>query len=92
MLDRYLRLVSQPGGKLRPLSAAIAEVLADAFAESGRTQAQVGADAGLTQSQLSKYLRGARVPHIDVLDAICVSLGLDVAEVVGSADALRRTR
>lgn len=81
--------VSQRGGNLRPLSAAVADVLSEIFARSGRTQAEVGAVAGVPQSQMSKYLRGARVPHIDVLDAVCGALDVRVADVITSAE-LRR--
>jgi transcriptional regulator with XRE-family HTH domain len=70
----------------------VAEVLTERFAESGRTQAQVGADAGVSQSQLSKYLRGTRVPHLDVLDAICRALGVDVGALVADASSRRRKR
>jgi len=68
-----------------PLSGAIAEQLRAAFHESGRRQSDVGEAAGVSQSQLSKILRGVRVPDVDTLDAICAALQLDVVEVVAAA-------
>lgn len=76
---------------LRSLSLHIAAVFSDRFEEPGMTQAQVGASAGISQLQLSKFLRGARVPHLDQLDAICSALETDVAGVVADAEARRRT-
>lgn len=82
--------VSGTVGGAQPLSLLIAEVLAERFEESELTQAQVGVAAGgLTQSQVSKFLRGARVPHLDTLDAICAALGTDVATVAAEAEARR---
>lgn len=69
----------------KPLSRLIAEQLDRTFADSGLTQGQLGARAGVSQSQISKYLRGVRVPDIDVLDAICRALDLDLVTVVAEA-------
>lgn len=52
------------------------------------TQFELGGMVGVSQSQVSKYLRGARVPDIDLLHALCAALGLDTATVV--ADAVGR--
>ncbi|HEY9266135.1 MAG TPA: helix-turn-helix transcriptional regulator [Microbacterium sp.] len=74
------------------LSRLIAEALDRAFLESGMTQEQVGEASGISQSQVSKYLRGVRVPDVDQLDALCDALGLDIAAVVATAKRQRRTR
>ncbi|MDQ7877390.1 helix-turn-helix transcriptional regulator [Microbacterium sp. QXD-8] len=78
-------------GNVTRLSSVIAEALDRAFAESGMTQGDVGEASGISQSQVSKYLRGVRVPDIDVLDALCTALRLDVAVVVKDAQE-RRSR
>lgn len=67
----------------------IPEVLTEIFEADPRTQTQVGAAAGMTQTELSRFLRGERVPHLDTLDAICAALGTDVATVAAAADARR---
>jgi transcriptional regulator with XRE-family HTH domain len=72
------------------LSALIAEILKAAYVESGRTQGDVGAAAGISQSQVSKLLRGVRVPDVDELEALCDALDLDVVEVVREAVQKRR--
>lgn len=85
MSHRYLRPV--PWGNAAPLSSLIAAELDRAFIASGLTQGEVGEAAGVSQSQVSKYLRGVRVPDVDVLDDLCRALGLDIAEVVARAKA-----
>ncbi|NLP82563.1 helix-turn-helix transcriptional regulator [Microbacterium sp. CFH 90308] len=80
------------GSQTAELSQLVAKILDDAWLESGLTQGQLGAAAGISQSQVSKYLRGTRVPDIDKLDALCDALGLDVAAVVAGAQARRGTR
>ena len=68
-----------------PLSALIAEILDAAYVESGLTQRAVGAAAGISQSQVSKLLRGVRVPDVDELAALCEALGVQLLDVVGEA-------
>jgi transcriptional regulator with XRE-family HTH domain len=46
--------------------------------------------SGVSQSQVSKYLRGVRKPDIDTLDDLCRALGLEVEAVVAAAVAARR--
>ena len=75
-------------GSKRPpgaLSQAVAAILADAFAESGLSQRALGEAAGISQSQMSKYLRGERPMLIDDLDKVCFVLGLSIVDVVGRA-------
>lgn len=71
--------------RTRRLSTAVADILQAAFTASGHTQSHVADQAGISQSQLSKYLRGVRVPTIDVLDDLCRALELDVADVIRRA-------
>lgn len=79
-----------PRGNVAPISRRIAETLERARLDLGMNQSEVGDRAGVSQSQVSKYLRGVRSPNIDVLDALCRALNLDVADVVAAAVADRR--
>lgn len=81
-----------PRGNAAPLSSFIADELERARVELDLTQGQVGAASGVSQSQVSKYLRGVRVPDVDVLDDLCAALDLDVAQVVAAAARRRGTR
>ena len=84
--------VSGAGGSSQPLSEVIAERLTEAYLRSGRRQQDIGDEAGLSQSAVSRYLRGARAPDIDTLEALCVALGLDVGDVVTTALPVGRGR
>jgi DNA-binding Xre family transcriptional regulator len=62
-------------------------ILSDAFAASEFTsQTALGKVAGISQSQLSKHLRGERPLTIDELDALCMALHLSIVDVVRRAD------
>ncbi len=67
------------------LSTAVADLLMTAYQESGRTQTDIASQAGVSQSQLSKYLRGVKVPDIDQLDRICRALNLDLIDILEEA-------
>ena len=69
------------------LSRQIAAILRAQVAKFQLTQVDVAANSGISQSQLSKVLRGTRVLDVDQLDALCQTLGLEIADVV--ADAYR---
>lgn len=70
------------------LSGFVALALAEAAAEAGLSQAEVGIAAGVSQSQVSKYFRGVRVPDVNVLEDLCTALGLEITDVI--AQAIRR--
>ena len=72
-----------------PLSPYIAAILERERDEQGLTQKALEAMSGISQSQISKYLRAERVLNIDRLDALCAALGLDIVSVVSEADANR---
>lgn len=85
------RLTSTPG----PLSIEVARILSRAVEDrrgtSGRiTQQQLADSIGVTQSQVSKYLRGERVLTVDQLDVLCLALSLSIGLVIESADRVRR--
>ncbi|WP_120338147.1 helix-turn-helix domain-containing protein [Cryobacterium soli] len=75
-----------------PLSIAIAEILKQALAEAGASQRRLGATVGISQSQISKYLRAERVLDIDQLDALCFALGLNIVTVVREAEHAARSK
>ncbi len=72
---------SEPG----PLTIAVAAILNRAFQQTGVSQRHLGAAVGISQSQMSKYLRGERVLDVDQLDALCFALHLDITTVVRDA-------
>lgn len=49
------------------------------------TQAQLADLTGISQSQLSKYLRAAVAPNLDEFGAICDALGLHGDELLREA-------
>lgn len=71
------------------LSVALAAILSEAFDDSEKTQAEVAEAAGMSQSQLSKYLRAVRTLTLDELDDLCQVLDMQLLDVVARADALR---
>lgn len=71
-----------PGG---PFSRSLAAVLSVAFEESRLTQAALGERLGVSQSQMSKYLRAERPMNADEIDAVCTALGLDIGAVMHAA-------
>lgn len=77
--------VPGPGDRTQPLSEVIAERLTEAYLASGRKQTDISVAAGVSQSALSRYLRGVRAPDVDTLEAICGALELDIADVVTMA-------
>ena len=81
-------------GKPRPgaLSVAIAGILNQALRDTGASQRELGATVGISQSQISKYLRGERVLDVDQLDAICFALGLNIVTVVSAAEQAGRSK
>lgn len=44
---------------------------------------------GVSQSQMSDYLRGERPMTLEEIDAICDALGLDILVVIEEADRTR---
>ncbi len=50
----------------------------------------LGVAVGISQSQLSKYLRGIRVLDVDQLDDLCFALHLDITEVMREAAIVAR--
>lgn len=64
-------------------------VLDAARIQQHMTTSELGVRSGISQSQMSKYLRSERTMNLEHLDAVCAALGLDVVEVVRAADRNR---
>ncbi|MFL0446398.1 helix-turn-helix domain-containing protein [Corynebacterium xerosis] len=64
--------------------------LHDAAARREMTQAQVAEKAGISTSQVSKYLRGVRPITTDELDLLCEAIGIGFERLV--VEASHRTR
>lgn len=67
------------------LTERIAAKLRGRAAEGGVTGVELAEATGISQSQMSKLLRGVRVFDIDQLDAVCQVLGLTIRDLVTEA-------
>ena len=65
---------------------AVARALADAREEKGITQSELADMTGISQSQLSKQLRGLRAINLDEIRLICNALGISMASIFQKAD------
>lgn len=86
---RNATLVDVPTGTRQlPTSPAEHRVLAafrDAVDRSGRSQGSIAADVGVSQSQLSKLLRGERAFSFTEMTALADSLGVKLSDLVRDA-------
>ena len=64
----------------------IARLLNDERLQKGVTQAELAESTGISQSQISKQLRGTRDINIDELDAIVTGLNLSLVELIRTAE------
>lgn len=69
---------------------AIAAILRATFDAQNHRQRELAAAASMSQSQLSKYLRGVRSPNLDELETLCRLMRLDLVDVLVEADETRR--
>ena len=69
------------------LGKIVAEILNDARLNHNVSQLQLQESTGISQSQLSKQLRGIRAINLDELEAICATLSISVKEVLILAEA-----
>jgi transcriptional regulator with XRE-family HTH domain len=59
-------------------------LLFENFKKSGGSQAKLAELAGLTQAQISSYLRGEYPPSLESLDGLAKAFGVSVAELLKS--------
>jgi len=69
------------------LTTRIAATLRAAVKARGLTHADVGVAIGQSQTQVSRYLRGAVVLDVEELAAICQLLDLDMSVLIRDAEA-----
>lgn len=84
-----------PTGSKSPTSALTREVaglLRARLAHKNISQVALAATTGISTSQLSKMLRGVKPIDLDQLDEICWALGLEVRDIVQSADEATDSR
>lgn len=72
------------------LGLEVAALLREAVARLEMTQAQVAEKAGISTSQVGKYLRGVRPITIDELDRVCLAVGTSFERLI--VEAAYRTR
>lgn len=82
------------GKRTKPSAVAqeISNILAHRAHAARVTQAELAKAADISQSQLSKILRGDRQMDVDHLYAMCGALGLKVRDVIREAEAVARAR
>ncbi|QGU03139.1 Helix-turn-helix protein [Corynebacterium kalinowskii] len=68
------------------LGKAVARQLNARKAHQGLTQAQIESATGISQSQLSKQLRGFRAITIDEFESICSVLNISMFDVLDAAE------
>ncbi len=75
-----------------PLSVAVGAILSKARNDRGVAQVVVARAVGLSESQLSRALRGLKPLTLDQFEAVCLALDLDVVTVLSEADAAVKHR
>ena len=60
----------------------ISKKLAEAIKQSGYTQKQIAEQVGVTQQQISSYIKGKNLPSLDTLSKLCAFLDLDSNEIL----------
>lgn len=60
----------------------ISKKLAEAIKQSGYTQKQIAEQVGVTQQQISSYIKGKNLPALDTLSKLCAFLDLDSNEIL----------
>lgn len=70
----------------------IAAVLSRAMQDTRRTQGEIADKVGVSQSQLSKILRGDRQMDLDQLYLLCGALNLKARDVIREAEEVTTAR
>lgn len=84
-----------PKGSMPPhgeLSREVSRLLETAADELGVSDTKLARLVGISQPQMSKYLRGERSLTVDLVDRICQALGLSTARVIVEADKATSNR
>jgi transcriptional regulator with XRE-family HTH domain len=75
-----------PNYEVSDLTRLIASRIRGLMAQHGVKQAEMAAAIGVSQSQLSKMIRGVRPIDIDQLDGMCLALGTDLYSLIKEAE------
>lgn len=75
-----------PNYEVSDLTRLIASMIRGLMARHGVKQADMAAAIGVSQSQLSKMVRGVRPIDLDQADGMCRALGADLWEVIKEAE------
>lgn len=76
----------RPRDTMNNFGKVIARLLNDERLHKGVTQAELAESTGISQSQISKQLRGTRDINIDELDAIVTALNMSLVELIRTAE------
>jgi transcriptional regulator with XRE-family HTH domain len=68
------------------LSKSLAAIIDETRKMRGMTATELGARCGISQSQMSKYLRATRVLNVEQLKSICAALNVDMARMLREAN------
>ncbi|PSK96666.1 helix-turn-helix protein [Haloactinopolyspora alba] len=79
-------------GAPSPVAKEIAAVLSRALSETKRTQGEIADQVGVSQSQLSKILRGDRQMDVDQLYMLSGALGIKARDVIHEAEEVTTVR
>lgn len=76
----------RPKDTMSNFGKVIARLLNDERLQKGVTQAELAESTGISQSQISKQLRGTRDINIDELSAIADALDISLVELIRKAE------
>lgn len=60
----------------------IQKKIAEAIKQSGLTQTEIGKKIGISQQTVSHYIKGDKLPALDTLANLCVTLDIDPSEIL----------
>jgi len=73
-----------------PLTKEVAAIIRGRMARFNVNQTELAESVGISQSQLSKMVRGTRPIDIDQLESICDALGMGIEDAIEEATTLLR--
>lgn len=79
-------MAAVPNSDVSDLTRLIASMIRGLMARHGVKQAEMAESIGVSQSQLSKMIRGVRPIDIDQLDGMCRALGVDLSGIIKDAE------
>ena len=63
-------------------SIQISKKLSEAIKTSGKSQSEIARQLGIHHSQISRYIKGEKLPSIETLANLCVILDVDPADIL----------